>query len=327
MADETVKTKHETAEDTTKKAADLTAVLIRKLNAAFSIILRSHAAFIKKPEEPERVHKLRISLRSYRSLVSLCKPYLERETYAEIQGLLRHEVKKTARLREIDVLSRKIAAFPAERLSFESSNKKQERVDGKSLLLEAFAIRRKEQQEELFEAVQNPSFEENLRRAKLLLGKKLQRKAMRDLSLEDLLKPRLETWFTALRRRMANYAEFSFYYIHSTRLIAKKLRYVSEIFAKELGAEDTVRGKLAKTLQNELGEICDAIGNQELILEILFPKAAQGQEQLRLKNRKKLWQAASLLILSEKEIELERREALEQGLWLKQLETEGQTEK
>lgn len=327
MADETVKAKYETAETSTKKAADLAAALIRKLNAAFSTILRSRAAFIKDPTEPERVHKLRISLRSYRSLISLCKPYLERETYAEIQGMLRHEVKKTARLREIDVLSRKVADFPAERLSFESTNKKQEKVDGKSLLLEAFAIRRKEEQEALLKAMQDPTFEANLRQAKLLLGKKLQRKLMHDLTLDDLLRPRMEAWFTAMRRRMEDYREFSLFYIHSTRLKAKKLRYVGEIFAKELRLDNIEQSKSAKALQNELGDICDAIGNQELILELLFPKASEGQIHARLKNHKKLWQAAKLLILLEKEIELERREALEQGLWLKRLEIEGQAQK
>ncbi len=304
-------------------------VLLVKLGHAFDAVALNRAAFLKQPADPENIHQLRVAMRAYKSLLTLTKPFLPRRVYQSIQSLQRSQAQKTARLREIDVLIALIETLPKEILPLPGTVKGGKHPDdARSILLEAFKMRRLEHQARCLAYVQAADFEEGIHAAQTLLLEHLDRQSFDQTSVTDLIYPRLEKWYSSMLLRMEDYHEFNFAYVHRTRIMAKKTRYISELFEPYLNPLHLRWLKNAKALQTELGEICDCINNQVLILDILFPpeEAAAERTAAGLKNQSKLRRAANLLILAEKAAELGHREALEQRSWLTSIRKEGEVE-
>ena len=60
-------------------------------------------AFLADPDEPETCHKLRVSIRTLRSLLVFCEPFMKRSFSKRLQRDLRSVVLELSRLRELDV--------------------------------------------------------------------------------------------------------------------------------------------------------------------------------------------------------------------------------
>ena len=90
------------------------------LAAIQSVIARSHdavtarmLAFFEHPEDPETMHKFRVSIRTMRSLVAFAEPFMKRSQAKAMQRNLRTVVRWTSRLRELDVLHDQAASMEA----------------------------------------------------------------------------------------------------------------------------------------------------------------------------------------------------------------------
>lgn len=292
-------------------------ILIAKLRAAFAEIMAMREQFLQNPEPAENIHNMRIALRTYKSLLSLLKPFLELTIYQDIQSLLRKPTQPTARLREIDVLIKMIEErLSAKAQTVDALTKTDKR--GLKLLGEAFKVRRLEEQRYCVEKTASTAFVDDLQAANDLLLNQLNSELLEKLNMENLILPRLDAWFLSMLHRMEDYREFKLGYIHRTRLKAKKARYVSELFEEHLNEKYLRRMKEAKALQGELGDICDVINHQILILEILFPMTSVDDERTasKFENEAAIKRAAKRLILAEKELELSYRETLSLKLWL-----------
>ena len=88
--------------------ADVRKELARVLEDACDEVDRRLGAFLVNPDDVETVHKLRISIRTLRSLLTFVSPLLKRRRHRLLQDDLRSVVVETSRLREYDVLLRQL---------------------------------------------------------------------------------------------------------------------------------------------------------------------------------------------------------------------------
>lgn len=75
-----------------------------RVEEGFDAIIENLQSFILNPAEPETVHQYRVSIRSFRSIISLLKPILKLSDYMEIQEIFRSKGREVELLRELDVL-------------------------------------------------------------------------------------------------------------------------------------------------------------------------------------------------------------------------------
>ncbi len=139
------------------------------------------------------------------------------------------------------------------------------------------------------------------------LIKTIRKSSEKDVPTQKVIDARLDKWYQYILKRMINYNEFNFSYIHPIRLKCKKYRYVSENFYGILDPEHRKRHQDVKKLQTLLGNTCDAIRNQEAILKIIgLSSPALEQEVIAFINY-------------EKEIESKYTKLLDSREWLQQI--------
>ena len=224
--------------------------------------------FLSDPEDPETLHKLRVSLRSIRSLFMFIEPYQKRSQNAALRSELRRFERETSDLREIDVLIDHIREYGE--------------GEGASLLLQVCRERRDEELERMLVAMSGRKLKEVI--PHLIVASTHIR--WRDhvekggLSASDIKKR-----FEKLAGEYADECEATDLNdpvaTHTLRKSAKAVRYTASNFSDFIGdeAEDTVRNMTR--YQDELGELCDARVNRDIIMT--FPKkglSAPAREEL-----------------------------------------------
>ena len=90
---------------------DVRKELSRVLEDACEEVDRRLDAFLANPDDVETIHKLRISIRTLRSLLAFVSPLLKRRRHRLLQADLRSVVIETSRLREYDVMLRDVRAL------------------------------------------------------------------------------------------------------------------------------------------------------------------------------------------------------------------------
>ncbi len=222
----------------------------RKLTAALDL-------FLQQPEDVEAVHQLRVSTRRFRSLLSLLKPALKKQDYKEVQGFFRLFGDRVAPLRELDVMLEAWKGICKEKeLSFAASP-----------LRETLAKRREREMRLLLRFMSAGDTRDTLyQRYGHLQGAVSGGKFPRE-SAPLYIARRLTGWWQDMDEQMKAAEEVRFETVHPIRLSAKKHRYVGEVFAESLPPMYRFRTKAAKQLQSSLGDLCDAIRNQEAVKE------------------------------------------------------------
>lgn len=81
---------------------------------SFAAILRYALEQIEVKDTTVAVHEYRRSVRRARSLLRLVRPSLERDTWRELDTILRDQVRRTSALRDADVLAATLDALPAD---------------------------------------------------------------------------------------------------------------------------------------------------------------------------------------------------------------------
>lgn len=200
-------------------------------------------ALLADPDEPETCHKLRVSIRTLRSLLVFCEPFMKRSFSKRLQRDLRSVVLELSRLRELDVFLDEVhglenpaldlcAAIEADRdderdavIGFLTSDKTEKLMA--RILDRLRAIRWK------------GSIERNG------LAREEVRSAF-DLLLID----------TTARLDELDYADAK--ETHHVRKECKKARYVSRVFGPLLGDDAAAAAKAMAAKQDDLGALCDA---------------------------------------------------------------------
>ncbi len=266
-----------------------------KLDQYMLQIVNNREIFLSDPAEIEGVHQLRVAIRNFRAIISLIRAYLDKDDYRKIQAVFRRSANLLGLLREVDVLTLVWQQALADN-----------GLDGtKPELLNLLNQVRKDEQQMVAALVKQDRFLKNLQRAFDQLKKSLKTKKMKKVSAPDGVLPSLDQWYEDIRGGLMETQEYDLASIHQIRLICKKYRYISEVFDDLLDQPRQDRYKTIKMMQTVLGDICDAIRNQEAVLELAVEPAGALKDEVEL------------FIEFEKKREIDFQQKLENREWLK----------
>lgn len=223
------------------------------------IILEHREVFLKEPEEIESVHKFRVKVRQFRSLVSFFKPLMKKSEYRQIQDVLRAMAQECAYLRELDVL---MIEWKSHEEAFAKA-----KVSGENFL----AIMKKErelEQNRLFGYLEKPTVAQELNQVVERLKKAIDVSRTDYITLNQMVEETLANWEQEFKIAYGQIHENEFEIIHPLRIRAKKMRYLMEIFILENQPERKSEHKEIKGWQETLGNMTDANRNSEAVMEI-----------------------------------------------------------
>ena len=248
-------------EDDTHSLKDLMEPAIQKA----ALRMRDNLTrFIAAPEEPEGVHQLRVSIRSFRALLSLVKPLAEAGEYARLQDHFRQLARKCARLRELDVLIEEWM---------------ETKETGDEALVVALQKERTEEMEQLLAYMDDP-----LTKQAFASGVNRFLRMLSDTPWEQLdgvrfIDKRLHAWYRFSLEGLWKMDGFDWPVAHKIRLKSKKYRYIAEHFRAYMTPLQLERHKTAKKRQTVLGLICDSLRNQEAVEELLPDFSSDTKEE------------------------------------------------
>lgn len=221
--------------------------------------------FLEAPNDPATVHRFRISVRTFRAVLSFMKPLLNPNQYTAIQNQMRKLANQMGNLREIDVLKSiwkkllKMHPLPEE---------------GKSVLVAALTAERQTEQElvygdasEMITTIFDALIwvENTLKPETSCAGKTEEAKPQ---SFVSFSKKRINSRLKKINNSVKGIADSDYRVIHQLRIRIKKLRYAVSILNPllALGKEDTIAS--LKDLQDVLGDYCDTQRNLSILQKL-----------------------------------------------------------
>lgn len=220
--------------------------------------------FLDDPDDVETLHKLRVSIRTLRSLVGFLEPFLEKKQAKGMQRELRGIVLQTSDLREYDVLLEQVETLDTDagelysaicELRGQERDTVLEALSGKETARALAAVRK---------GAEHLTWKERVERA----GLAPERLTARFDELADGVTAGLAT---------LDYADEEA--VHTLRKDAKRVRYVAENFGALMSPSVAERAHEMAAVQDQLGALCDARVNVQLICG--FPAAGLSPEAHR----------------------------------------------
>ncbi len=211
-------------------------------------------AFLNDPGDVEALHRLRISIRTLRSLAAFCAPFVKKRQAREVQRDLRSVVLQTSRLRELDVLAKQVAGLDAP-------------ADD---LLAVCARLRADEQARVAASLGGAEAADAVGRVRASLHSVRWKGAVaRDGLAPDRLRRRFEEMAEALEEGLASVDLSDAEATHRLRKDAKRVRYTAEHLAGQLGSAAAPAAERAHEIQDRLGALCDARVNLAIVAD--FP--------------------------------------------------------
>jgi len=207
-------------------------------------------AFFSDPEDIETMHKLRVSIRTLRSLVAFIKPWQDGKQNEQSNADLRDIVAETSRLRELDVLTEQALA---------SSNETNQ-------LTEFCNEQAAAERTQVIKVLSSKPVQKKLDRASGELKSLKWKQRYCDEGLEaSAVRERFDEMAQDLREDLdaLDFAEVE--KTHDVRKQAKRVRYSAERFRDILGDDAIGVAKDMTAHQDNLGAICDARVNIDII--------------------------------------------------------------
>ena len=209
------------------------------------------AAFFDDPEDPETMHKLRVSIRTLRSLVRFVAPWQNAKQNRRADQALRDVVRETSRLRELDVLEdqvRRMEPAPAPDL------------------VETCASAAEAERARVADLLRGDASQKLLMRARCATRCLRWRRnyAMEGLAREQV-QQRFDEILDAQNARYEALDRADGGNTHDVRKRAKEVRYAAARFRKLLDDSAADAAERMKGVQDELGALCDARVNVDLL--------------------------------------------------------------
>lgn len=214
------------------------------------VVQKRHDAFFENPHDPETNHKLRVSIRTLRSLVDFLRTWEKDKQNALIRKDLKTVVKGTSRLRELDVLCEMVR---------ESGTASEELVN---LCAEEAACERARVLKSLKGEKQSTRLARALKEARKIRWKKAV--ASDGLSVE-MVRLRFDELANSVEYDLNRLDEADYERMHETRKRVKQVRYVSDKFSDILGDDAQAIASRMKAEQDRLGALCDAQVNRSIV--------------------------------------------------------------
>ena len=207
-------------------------------------------AFFENPNDIETMHKFRVSIRTLRSLLAFIKPWQNAKQNLSVQDDLKYVVAETSRLRELDVLTEQASEMDT------SSTE----------LVEFCALRAEEERERVMAALRSKRITKRLDNVSSQLHAIKWRK---DLVLNGLdsssVRRRFDEIAAELESELTTLNLADVEKTHDVRKTAKRVRYDAEKFMPLIGTDAVDIAKSMTAHQDNLGAICDARVNIDLI--------------------------------------------------------------
>ena len=225
-----------------------------ELNDAAKTVKARLESFIQDPEDIETMHKLRVSIRTLRSLVAFVKPWQDPKQNSVVQSLLKGIVARTSRQRELDVFAEQAhqsTASSSELIDFCDLQASNERLN-------------------TLDVLQSKKIAKDLDLACKNLKSIRWKKSVKATGLDRIdIRQHFDEIASDLEFEVEHLNLADVELTHDVRKKAKRVRYVAENFKQILGddAVDIAKGMTAH--QDNLGAICDARVNIQLINEVL----------------------------------------------------------
>ena len=224
----------------------------------------------RHPDDPEALHQYRISLRVARSLLLFARPYLRRTSWRRAYDALRELQAPTSAVREYDVMFSELEG--ATTADFADRDE----------LLAACAHSRAAARGRLVRTLGKDKARHRIRDASRLMGTMAFRHPVeeRGLSASELRARYLDQ----VRRYEEDLSSCDFRDVEATHAIrkrSKQLRYVARELADVLGGDCGRLGERARSVQDLLGELCDARTNLGLAQRLLRADATDGGDGAR----------------------------------------------
>lgn len=232
-------------------------------------VLSAQAAYLKEPNDPETLHRLRVNLRRLRALLGFAKPLVADDSYAGQQGALRDWASELGSLRETDVLIDTWSRIlDSGALPFEAPP-----------LAAVLRQRRVQLQSQISKQLGSGKFTASALKLWIWLMEGHWSMDM-DHDLSSYSIERLSSWIEALRRKGKALEELESGASHKLRIRIKKLRYALEVLHPLLpGEESGDLHKSLKRLQDSLGRRQDSQTGAIHLRELLGPRASRAAHE------------------------------------------------
>lgn len=200
-------------------------------------------AFLADPDEPETCHKLRVSIRTLRSLLAFTEPFMKRSFSKRLQRDLRSVVLRLSRLRELDVFLDEVRGLDGAALDLCAALEADRDAERDAVLAFLTSDKTEKLMARILERLRAIRWKGSVERNGL--AREEVRSAF-DLLLID----------TTARLDELDYADAK--ETHRVRKECKKARYVSRVFGALLGDDAAAAAKAMAAKQDDLGALCDA---------------------------------------------------------------------
>ena len=241
-------------------------------------VWKARKKFLENSDDEKMLHKLRISIRTMRSLLSFAAPFQRKDWNTALQDNLRLLIHQTSRLRDLDVLCEQVRNLPGEAAAVRSDIAlvaslavETATVSNDSSLEDICLQMRAEERDCVVSALSSHRLHKAAQRVRwsmkgtvMMWRKSVEREGLG----EEGLQARFTTLCDAFQSAHANLDFSDALATHSLRKRAKRLRYVADklsIFFEE-DAEAMVQQMTA--IQDELGVLCDARASCQIIASI-----------------------------------------------------------
>ncbi|MBQ9001216.1 MAG: CHAD domain-containing protein [Eggerthellaceae bacterium] len=214
------------------------------------LLLERRDAFLDDPDDIETNHKLRVSIRTLRSLADFLSPWVKKSQAKRLQGDLKSVVKKTSRLRELDVL----VTFAKE-------------LDPPApALVEFCECEARNERAQVLDYISGSDAREKIDRAVGSLQNLEWVPSVKKTGLDPaIVRNRFDDIAASLAADLDASDDADYEFIHAIRKRAKQVRYVAEQFSEVIGEDAVDIAKQTKRSQDRLGAICDAKVNREIV--------------------------------------------------------------
>ena len=223
------------------------------------------AAFLADPDDVETLHKLRVSIRTLRSLLKFAAPFHRAADARAVQQDLRSIVVPTSRLREFDVL-----ADEARQMDPPSDD-----------LVAACLEMRAAERDRVLGILAGDDAKRTLGRiARTVKPIRWKRRIEKNGLSRDAVARRFSDMEASVDRKLATTDLGAAEATHDLRKCAKRVRYAAENYAAFLDADEAkAASERMKAVQDDLGALCDARVNVGIIDE--FPRKSLPEQAQR----------------------------------------------